>query len=354
MKNQFKNRNILSFKQAKEKISKLKKQGKTIGLCHGGFDLVHPGHIKHFESASKLCDVLFVSLTSDKYVRKRKGKNRPIYNQVLRAYLISSCKFVDYVTISDFEKGVETISFLKPTFYIKGPDYKNKNTEGIKKERQEIKKIGGRILYTKDIKFSTSKIIDKINSIKRKKLLVCLDRDGTIIKRESYLGKEKNYEKNIIIRRDVIDNLHSLNQKFDVTFIVISNQSGVARGYFNEKIVKKINSIIDKKLKQEGINIKDWNYCPYTDEDFAKSIGIKKFKKKYVKKKSGRKPSDDMVKRSLKNINENLNSFEKIIVFGDSEDDKLLAKNLNAAFIEVNNKNYKQIKNQLDSKLITS
>lgn len=43
-----------------EEIKELKKQGKKIVLCHGVFDLVHPGHIIHFQEAKKLGDVLVV------------------------------------------------------------------------------------------------------------------------------------------------------------------------------------------------------------------------------------------------------------------------------------------------------
>ena len=49
---------ILSFSDAKELISKLKSEGKKVGLCHGGFDMLHPGHMKHFEMSGKECDVL--------------------------------------------------------------------------------------------------------------------------------------------------------------------------------------------------------------------------------------------------------------------------------------------------------
>ena len=62
-----------------KKTISLKKKGRIIGLCHGVFDLIHSGHIEHFKEAKKYCDILIVSLTSDKYVDK--GLNRPIYNQ---------------------------------------------------------------------------------------------------------------------------------------------------------------------------------------------------------------------------------------------------------------------------------
>ena len=62
---------IISLESAAILVSQAKVQGKKVGLCHGGFDLLHPGHIIHFESAKRLCDVLMVSVTSDKFVGKR-------------------------------------------------------------------------------------------------------------------------------------------------------------------------------------------------------------------------------------------------------------------------------------------
>ena len=131
----YRSNKILDFKETIDLINKLKSQGKTVGLCHGGFDLLHPGHVKHLESSKKLCDFLFVSITSDKFVESRKGSGRPIFPDKLRAYMISSIGFIDYVVISDFKKGSEVIRSLKPSIYIKGPDFINKTTPGIDEDR---------------------------------------------------------------------------------------------------------------------------------------------------------------------------------------------------------------------------
>ena len=68
----------------KDTIKVLKKNKKTIGLCHGVFDVLHFGHLKHFEVAKKKCDYLFVSITSDQFIKK--GPNRPINNDNQRLF----------------------------------------------------------------------------------------------------------------------------------------------------------------------------------------------------------------------------------------------------------------------------
>lgn len=153
---------IISLSRAAKKIRTLRRDGKRVGLCHGGFDLLHPGHVRHFESAKKLCDVLVVSVTSDRFVAGRKGEGRPIFPDKLRAYMIASLSVVDWVIVTDFKLGVDVINALQPSLYIKGPDFIGKQTPGITAERAAIAAVGGTIVYTKDPKLATTEIIDYI------------------------------------------------------------------------------------------------------------------------------------------------------------------------------------------------
>ena len=159
----FKVNNIISIKEA----SRLVKLGKSlkIGLSHGGFDLLHPGHIAHLKSAKKLCDLLFVSITSDRFVKKWKGSNRPILNKNQRAYMVANLKDVNYVVISDFKTAVEIIKKIKPSLYIKGIDYINSKEPELLDEIKAIEQIGGEIRYTQDKKLSTTNIIKKIREV---------------------------------------------------------------------------------------------------------------------------------------------------------------------------------------------
>ena len=53
----------------KKKVGKFARKNKII-LCHGVFDIVHPGHIRHLTYAKSQCDILVVSCTSDKFIDK--------------------------------------------------------------------------------------------------------------------------------------------------------------------------------------------------------------------------------------------------------------------------------------------
>jgi len=173
---------IVSTKTLSKIISKLKTKGKRVVLCHGVFDLLHIGHIKHYKEAKNYGDVLVVTVTQDKYVNK--GPNRPIFSLSTRMESIAALKDVDYVAPNIFVSAAQLIKMLKPNIYCKGKDYKNYNldiTNQIKKEASAVKSIGGKIIHTKAELFSSSKIINQsslnlskeqkilLNSIKKKK-----------------------------------------------------------------------------------------------------------------------------------------------------------------------------------------
>jgi rfaE bifunctional protein kinase chain/domain/rfaE bifunctional protein nucleotidyltransferase chain/domain len=142
-------------------LRKLRRQGKTIVHCHGVFDLLHIGHIRHFEEAKAMGDVLVVTLTPDRYVNK--GPHRPAFPQELRAEMISSLGVVDYVAVNRWPTSVETIKLLRPSVYAKGPDYKDASkdvTGGILREERAVRSAGGCIRYTDGITFSSTNLLN--------------------------------------------------------------------------------------------------------------------------------------------------------------------------------------------------
>ena len=143
-------------------LQKLKSEGKKIIHCHGVFDLMHPGHVRHFQAAKALGDVLVVTITADGHVNK--GPGRPVFTQELRAESIAALECVDYVAINFSSNAVEIIKKLRPDVYVKGKDYADADedeTRGIYFEREAIEKSGGRIHFTDEIAFSSSSLINE-------------------------------------------------------------------------------------------------------------------------------------------------------------------------------------------------
>ena len=119
------------------KTLRLKKfKNKKIVLCHGVFDLLHIGHIKHFIQAKKFGDILVVTLSPDKYVNK--GPGRPAFTEKLRLQAISSLEVVDFVSLNNLSSAVDSIKKIKPNVYCKGSDYQNHSDDLTGKIRQEV------------------------------------------------------------------------------------------------------------------------------------------------------------------------------------------------------------------------
>src|SRR5207249_727057 len=87
-------------------------KGRKIVHCHGVFDLLHIGHVRHFEQAKRMGDLLVVTLTPDRWVNK--GPHRPAFPEDLRAEMLASLAAIDFVALNRWPTGVETIALLKP------------------------------------------------------------------------------------------------------------------------------------------------------------------------------------------------------------------------------------------------
>ena len=152
---------IIQLENLQTKINNLRKNKKKIVHCHGVFDVVHIGHIKHFKEAKKNGDKLIVTITSDKFVNK--GSGRPIFKQNKRLEFLSQLECIDYVCLSDSESAIKVLNIIKPDFYIKGQDYKISKSDKTGKiilEKKTVEKNGGKIIYTNEETFSSSSIIN--------------------------------------------------------------------------------------------------------------------------------------------------------------------------------------------------
>lgn len=152
---------IVTKQQFRELRREIRKEGKTIVLCHGVFDLVHPGHILHFEEAKKQGDVLVVSITAAKFVRK--GPGRPWFNDDLRMKFLSEIACIDYVILSEGYTVDDIIEAVEPDWYVKGKEYERAEddvTGKISEEIELVREHGGDVFYTQGAVFSSTKLIN--------------------------------------------------------------------------------------------------------------------------------------------------------------------------------------------------
>lgn len=152
---------IKSLEELSLVIQELRSEGKKIVLCHGCFDLMHPGHIKHFQAAKKMGEVLLVTVTPDVYVDK--GPDRPVFDENLRAECIAALECVDYVSINKWPTAEETLRLLRPDIYVKGQEFENMEdkTGKIQKEYKVLREIGAEMKFTHEIVFSSTQLINK-------------------------------------------------------------------------------------------------------------------------------------------------------------------------------------------------
>lgn len=140
---------VMALDMLVERVSELRRQGKSIAHCHGCFDMLHAGHLRHFEKASVLADVLVVTVTPDRFVNK--GPNRPVYPEDARAELIAGLEVVDLVAVNRWASAVPTIGLVGADIFVKGSEYETRAREvnpNFLAEAKAVEAAGGRVAYT--------------------------------------------------------------------------------------------------------------------------------------------------------------------------------------------------------------
>jgi rfaE bifunctional protein nucleotidyltransferase chain/domain len=137
-------------------------KGLTVALCHGVFDLVHLGHVRHILAARNEADLVIVTITADRFVNK--GPGRPIFPENMRAEMLAALGTVDWVGINQTSSAEPVLDTVRPDIYVKGSDYENPEddvTGKIALEREAVERHGGRIVFTRDVTFSSSSLLNR-------------------------------------------------------------------------------------------------------------------------------------------------------------------------------------------------
>ncbi|RJR34102.1 MAG: cytidyltransferase [Deltaproteobacteria bacterium] len=153
---------VISIEEMASIIESLRAHGKKVVHCHGVFDLLHIGHIRYFEQARRMGDVLVVTVTPDRFVDK--GPHRPAFPEPLRVEGVASLECVDYAALNQWPTAEETLRLLQPNIYVKGSEFKNTKadlTGKIAREEKVVKEIGATLAFTEDLVFSSTNLINR-------------------------------------------------------------------------------------------------------------------------------------------------------------------------------------------------
>jgi len=133
-------------------------RGETIVHCHGAFDLVHMGHLIHFEEARAQGDLLVVTITADRHITKKRTVS---FSEEYRARQVAALEIVDYVALVQEPTALSAIEALHPDVYVKGPEYADlmlDKSRSIFHEMRVLESYGGRIYFTAGDTFSSTKL----------------------------------------------------------------------------------------------------------------------------------------------------------------------------------------------------
>ena len=245
----------------KKIIKNLRLKKKKIIMCHGVFDLCHIGHIMHFREAKLLGDILVVSITTDKYVKKAPG--RPFFKLNERFEFLKSIKEIDYIIESDSETAIKNLNLLRPEIYFKGKDYKNNKddiTKNIYKEKKFAKSINCKIIYGNSELRSSSNILNKIdNNLKNIPIINNLKKiNFSQIEKLIYQFKKKKclVIGDLILDNYVFSNLLGKSGKESVLNYRYGNNLNILGGAYSvaqniSEFFGKVNLITDFKIDKE-------------------------------------------------------------------------------------------------------
>jgi rfaE bifunctional protein nucleotidyltransferase chain/domain len=177
MRKYFSSKKIINYSLAKKFFKKIKKNKKII-LCHGVFDIVHPGHIRHFAHCKEKASILVVSLTKDIYIDK--GKYRPFVPEKLRAFNLAALELVDYVIIDENKHPARLLQMIKPSFFAKGMEYSDLKNPLTRNESKIVESYGGKMIFSPgDFVMSSTRIINTEEpDLKYEKLKLLMDTEN--------------------------------------------------------------------------------------------------------------------------------------------------------------------------------
>ena len=150
---------ILTEAELLTRVQEDRRQGRTIALANGCFDILHVGHVRYLAGASREADRLVVAVNDDASVRQLKGEGRPLMPAEARAEVVAAQRGVDYVVVFPDLTVDRLLGALRPDVHCKGTDY----TPDTVPERDAVRAYGGRVAIVGDPKdHSTRELLARL------------------------------------------------------------------------------------------------------------------------------------------------------------------------------------------------
>ena len=153
------NSKILDKERLLVKLTDWKKENKKIVFTNGCFDLIHLGHIEVIARSADLGDILIIGVNTDNSIKRLKGPNRPIVEEISRAKQLAALEFVDAVVFFDQDTPIDLIKIINPNLITKGGDY---NSDQVIGNDIVAKNNGEVVIIPLTQGCSTTSILEKI------------------------------------------------------------------------------------------------------------------------------------------------------------------------------------------------
>lgn len=237
-------------------------------MTNGVFDVLHRGHVSYLHRAAELGASLLIAVNSDASARLLgKGPDRPLNSADDRAYVLAGLESVDLITFFDARTPVELIQEIRPDIYVKGGDYDMETLE----ETRVVRSWGGKSVAIQFVDgFSTTSLVNRIrqpHSALRKAAF--LDRDGVINKDKAYVHRWEDFE----FVPGAIEGMRKL-QDSGYTLVIVTNQSGLARGYYSEEDYLQLTQELRQYLASHGVQLAGVYHCPHHPKGTVPPISI--------------------------------------------------------------------------------
>lgn len=282
-------------------------------FTNGVFDVLHRGHVNYLHQAAALGGSLIVAVNSDASARMLgKGPDRPLNRAEDRATVLAGLASVALVTFFDERTPVELIQEIRPDLYVKGGDYDMETLE----ETRVVRSWGGDALAIPFVDgYSTTALVQRIRagdgagdgagaSAAAPRQAAFLDRDGVINLDRAYVSRWEDFE----FVPGAIDAMRRLKQA-GYALVVVTNQSGIARGYYSEAQYQALTAAMQQALADAGAAVDAVYHCPHHPKGQLAELALDC---------DCRKPAPGMILRAAKELNL---SLPDSILVGDKPSD---------------------------------